>query len=159
MLSFDAALLMAELGTTEVFGRHLPGDGVNILVVSIDLRELLRCRSILENIGCSVRAQSTFDEGVRCLRDELFDLILLDQGSDKFEGLDVLAHAMDMDAGLRVVVMARSYDPGCCFKAMHSGALDYLNAPLEAIQIFALLDMFVPHRSLKRPGSHRGRKY
>ena len=54
---------------------------------------------------------------------------------------------MEIEAELSVVVTARSYDPGCCFQAMHSGALDYLETPLTAMQIVGLLDMFVP-----RPG-------
>jgi FixJ family two-component response regulator len=51
---------------------------------------------------------------------------------------------MEIDTGLRVLVMARAYDRGCCFKALHSGALDYLEAPLRAADIIALLDTFLP---------------
>jgi len=53
---------------------------------------------------------------------------------------------MEIEAEPRVLVTARFYDPGCCFKAMHSGALDYLETPLTVMQIIGLLDMFVPRR-------------
>jgi DNA-binding NtrC family response regulator len=139
-------------------GQPLPGEGARILLVNEDARELLRYRTILEKLGCDVRVRSSFAKGVQCLGDQPFDLIFLDQGSSKFEGLEVLARAMEIDAELRVLVTARSYDAGCCFKAMHSGALDYLEAPLTAMQIFGLLDMFVPRRSrAQRASANRGK--
>lgn len=91
---------------------------------------------------------------VLCPRNEVpcgrtLRLDFLDQGSSKFESLDVLACAMDTDPELRVLVTARCYDAGCCFKAISSGALDYLEAPLTAPQISGLVDMFVPRPSNK----------
>lgn len=130
-------------------GRSLPGDGARILLVSSDAGELLRYRAILEKLGCNVRVGLSFARGMRCLADEPFDLIFLDQGSRKFEGLDVLACAMDTDPELRVLVTARCYDAGCCFKAISCGALDYLEAPLTAPQISGLVEMFVPRPSNK----------
>jgi DNA-binding NtrC family response regulator len=73
-------------------------------------------------------------------------LILLDQGSGRFEGQELLAQAMEVDVELRVLVMARSYDRSCYLQAMQSGALDYLEGPLGAEEIIALLETFVPRR-------------
>jgi DNA-binding NtrC family response regulator len=71
----------------------------------------------------------------------------LDQGSGRFEGQQVLAQAMEVDVELRVLVLARSYDKGCHLEAMQSGALDYLEGPLSAAEIVALLETFMPRRS------------
>jgi DNA-binding NtrC family response regulator len=73
-------------------------------------------------------------------------LIFLDQGSGKFEGQELLAQAMDVDVELRVLVMARSYDPNCYVQAMQSEALDYLEGPLGAAEITALTETFLPRR-------------
>jgi DNA-binding NtrC family response regulator len=75
-----------------------------------------------------------------------FDLILLDQGSGRFEGQELLAQAMEVDVELRVLVVARSYDRNCFLQAMQSGALDYLEGPLGAEEIVALLETFIPRR-------------
>lgn len=124
-----------------------PHPVARILLVIRESRELIRYRTILENLGCDVRVTSSFSSGVQYVREEPFDLIFLDQGSSNFEGLKVLACAMEIDTELRVLVMALSYDSKCRFKAMHSGALDYLEAPLTAMRIIGLLDMFLPCRA------------
>jgi len=93
-----------------------------------------------------VRTSSSFAEGGQCLAREPFDLIILDEGSGRFEGQEVLAQAMEVDVELRVLVLARSYDRGCYLQAMQSGALDYLEGPLGAAEIVALLETFIPRR-------------
>ncbi len=125
----------------------LSGDAARILLVNKDLRELVYYLAILQKLGCKVRASSSFAEGVQCLGCEPFDLIILDQGSGRFEGQEVLAQAMEVDVELRVLVLARSYNKGCHREAMRSGALDYLEGPLNTAEIIALLDTFMPCRS------------
>jgi DNA-binding NtrC family response regulator len=115
--------------------------------VNEDLREIAYYRAILQKLGCKVRASSSFAEGVRRLGCEAFDLIMVDQGSGEFEGQKVLAEAMDVDVELRVLVLARSYNNACYLEAMRSGALDYLEGPLSAGDIVALLDTFMPRRT------------
>jgi diguanylate cyclase len=122
------------------------GDPVRILVVNKDPRDLSHYRAIFQKLGCQVRTSSTFAEGGQCLARELFDLVILDQGSDRFEGQEVLVQAMEVDVELRVLVLARSYDRGCSLQAMQSGALDYLEGPLGAAEIIALLETFIPRR-------------
>ena len=124
----------------------LSGDQTRILLVNEDPQDLFHYRTILQKLGCQVRAISSFAEGVECLGHGPFDLILLDQGSGRFEGQEVLAQAMEVDVELRVLVLARSYDRTCYLQAMQSGALDYLEGPLGAAEIIALLETFIPRR-------------
>jgi DNA-binding response OmpR family regulator len=128
----------------------LPGDWARILLVNKDPQDLAYYREILQKLGCQVRASSSFAEGVQCLGWEPFDLIILDQGNSRFEGQEVLTQAMEVDVELRVLVLARSYDKGCRLEALQSGALEYLEGPLSAEEIVALLDTFMPRRSRAR---------
>jgi DNA-binding response OmpR family regulator len=84
---------------------------------------------------------------VKCLGREPFDLILLDQGGGGFEGREVLAQATEVDLKLRALVLARSYAKGCYLEAMQSGALDYLEGPLNPVEMITLLDTFIPRQS------------
>jgi DNA-binding NtrC family response regulator len=118
-----------------------------ILLINKDPLDLVHYRAILQKLGCQVRASSSFAEGAQSLGREPFDFVILDQGSGRFEGQEVLAHAMEIDVELRVLVLARSYDRGCYLQAMQSGALDYLEGPLGAAEIVALLETFIPRRS------------
>ena len=127
------------------------GDQARVLLVNKDPQDLFHYRTILQELGCQVRASSSFAEGMECLGHGPFDLILLDQGSGRFEGQELLAQAMEVDVELRVLVLARSYDRNCFLQAMRSGALDYLKGPLGAAEIIALLETFIPRRG----GAHR----
>ena len=127
---------MASLTSSRRLANELPsGDNARVLLVDKDPRDLSHYRAILQELGCKVRAISSFAEGVQCIGDEPFDLIILDQGSGGFEGQEVLAQAMEVDVELRVLVLARSYDRDCYLQAMQSGALDYLEGPLGAAEI------------------------
>ena len=137
---------MASLSNVEGWVGRPPGKRARILLVNEDLRELAYYRAILQKLGCKVRASSSFAEGVQRLGCEPFDLILVDQGGG-FEGQKVLAAAMEVDVELRVLVLAKSYHKGCYLEAMRSGALDYLEGPLSAADIVALLDTFMPRRT------------
>ena len=121
-------------------------NGTRILLVNQDPRNLSYYGIILQRAGCRVRATSSFAEGARRLECEPYDLILLDQGSDRFEGRKVLAKAMETDPELRVLVLARSHDNACYLQAMQSGALDYLEGQLSVAEIIALLETFTPRR-------------
>ena len=123
------------------------GGQARILLINKDPRDLVHYRAIFQKLGCQVRASSSFAEGVQCLGREPFDLIILDQGSGRFEGQEVLAQAMEVDVELRVLVLGRSYDRGCYLQAMQSDALDYLEGPLSAADVVALLDTYMPRRA------------
>ena len=139
---------MGSITTGDGFADELlPGDQARILLVNKDPQDLFHYRAILQNLGCQVRAFSSFAEGVECLGHGPFDLILLDQGSGRFEGQELLAQAMEVDLELRVLVMARSYDRSCYLQAMQSGALDYLEGPLGVAEIIALLETFIPRQN------------
>jgi DNA-binding response OmpR family regulator len=84
---------------------------------------------------------------VQCLEGEPYDLILLDQGSDGFEGRQMLMTAMEVDPEVPVLVLARSYDRICYQEAMQAGALDYVEGPLSEAEIVALLETFIPRRA------------
>jgi DNA-binding response OmpR family regulator len=124
-----------------------------ILLVNKDPRELVRYQSILQSLGCQVRASSSFEEGMQYAGRDPFDLIILDQGSGAFEGQKVLAQAMEVDLELRVLILAQSYNKGCHLEAMQSGALDYLEGPLSAAEVIALLETFMPRRNGARGAS------
>jgi DNA-binding NtrC family response regulator len=139
---------MASLSTGHGLADELvSGDQARVLLVNKDPQDLSHYRAILQKLGCHVRTSSSLTEGGQCLAREPFDLILLDQGSGRFEGQELLAQAMEVDVELRVLVLARSYDRSCYLQAMQSGALDYLEGPLGAARIIALLKTFIPRRN------------
>ena len=102
--------------------------------------------SILEEWGYQVRACRSYEEGVCCLETEVFDFILVSQGSNRFEGCLVLKRALEVDRDSRVLVVARSLEMSCYLEAMQLGAVDYLAEPVTLAEIGRVLGS---HRRLE----------
>jgi DNA-binding NtrC family response regulator len=94
---------------------------------------------ILEGSGYQVRACQSYAEGVCCLESEVFDFVMVSQGSRHFEGRCVLERAIEIDRRLPVVVVARALDVPCYLEAMHLGAVDYLEEPVTVAEMGRVL--------------------
>jgi len=124
--------------------KPLAGDGARVLLVSKHPEDLSYYRALLRKMHCQVRASSSFVKGAQCLEREHYDLIVLDQGSSRFEGRQVLMTAMEVDTEVPVLVLARSYSRGCYEEAMQSGALDYVEGRLSDPELVVFLETYVP---------------
>ncbi len=143
---------MASLIPTQGWAerRHAEDRPRRILLVDKDPHELCHYGTILQRAGYRVGATTSFADAAQHLERELFDLVFLDQGSRGFEGRIVLAKAMEIDPGPKVLVLGRSHDSACYLEAMQSGALDYLEGHLSAAQIVAFVETFIPRRTSVR---------
>jgi DNA-binding NtrC family response regulator len=111
-----------------------------ILLVDEDPGDLHYYRTILEALGYKIWTCNSFLEGARCLDGENFDLVIVSQGSPDFEGRAVLAHAIEIDRGLPVLVVARCIDMSCYLEAMQLGAVDYLEEPLSVTELVRVVE-------------------
>jgi len=100
--------------------------------------------SILEGWGYQVRACHSYEEGVCCLGSEVFDFVMVSQGSRNFEGRCVVERAIEIDRSLPVLVVARCLDMGCYSEAMQLGAVDYLAEPVTVSEIGRVLGNHPP---------------
>ena len=136
--------------------KPMPGEGTRFLLVNEDSEDLSYYRVIIRKMRCQVRTSSSFAKGAQCLERGHYDLIVLDQGSSRFEGRQVLMTAMEVDTEVPVLVLARSYNRGCYEEAMQSGALDYVEGRLSDTELVAFLETFGPRRTgFPRSSAHR----
>jgi DNA-binding NtrC family response regulator len=110
-----------------------------LLVVDEDLEDLQRYSAILSHLGYEVRAFASYGAAAACLEQEIFDLVVVSQGSPNFEGRCVLARAIAEDRHTPVLVLTQTMDMPCYLEAMQLGAHDYLEKPLPASEIAALV--------------------
>jgi DNA-binding NtrC family response regulator len=103
--------------------------------------------NIVEGCGYQVRACPSYQEAVYCLGSEVFDFVMVSQGSRNFEGRCVLERATEIDRRLPVLVVARCLDMGCYLEAMQLGAVDYLAEPVTVSEIGRVLGNHPPIRS------------
>jgi len=120
------------------------GEATRVLLVNENSEDLSYYRAILRKMRCQVRTSSSFAKGAQCLERQHYDLIVLDQGSSRFEGRQLLMTAMEVDTEAPVLVLARSYSRGFYEEAMLSGALDYVEGRLSDPELVAFLETYVP---------------
>lgn len=118
-----------------------------ILLVDDDLNDLLYYSAVLQHEGYDVRSIPSHKEAADCINRESFDLIIVGQGTAKFEGRSVLARAFERKRKVPVFVLSRSSDVDCYLEAMEMGVVDYREKPLAASE---LAEMVVRHLGLSR---------
>jgi DNA-binding NtrC family response regulator len=110
-----------------------------LLLVDDNVEDLLHYSTILRHRGYVVRSVATFTEGTAWLDVEAFDLVIVSQGSCKFEGRAVLSHAVERDRQTPVLVLADVADMPAYIEAMQMGAFDYLEKPLSPSDLAELV--------------------
>ena len=108
------------------------GSVVRVLLVDEDACDLEAFSMLLEKVGYAVRACDNHADALQRLESEVFDFIIVSQGSPAFEGRAILRRANEIDRELPVLVLTRCHDIGCYLEAIQLGALEYLEKPLAA---------------------------
>jgi DNA-binding NtrC family response regulator len=103
--------------------------------------------TLLEKQGYHMHLADTFGKGEIALRGPSFDLVIVDQGSPRFEGRAVVQQAIAMDRYRPVLVAARCVNMRCYLDAMSLGATDYVEAPRSADQLIAMIRKFMTRAS------------
>jgi DNA-binding NtrC family response regulator len=113
--------------------------GLCVLVVHEDVRALQHYYAILERLGLTVRAHSTFAAGVACLDAESFVLIVVSQGGRAFEGACILARVKEIGCNTPVLVVTGRRDSAAYMKAWRLGAVSYLKEPVATMELVRLV--------------------
>jgi len=119
----------------------------NVLLVDEDARDLEAFSMLLERDGYAVRACDNHADALERLESQVFDFIIVSQGSSAFEGRSILRRANEIDRELPVLVLARCHDIGCYLEAIQLGALEYLEKPLLAPEILLFVKNHLRARS------------
>lgn len=101
-----------------------------VLVVDDDEHDLRILRLILQGQGYEVFTCANCESGLRCLEEVTFDFVVVNQGSEAFEGRSVLGRALQLSPNRPVLVLTRYLDMPSYLEAMQMGALDYLKKPI-----------------------------
>ncbi len=118
-----------------------------LLLVDEDLRDLDCYSAILRQQGYEVWTCASYAEGAGCVEAENFDFIVVDQGTQAFEGRCVLVRAIEIDRRKPVLVLTHCLDMGCYLEAMQLGAVDYLEKPLTASEMARVVETHLRPRS------------
>ncbi len=101
----------------------------NILVIDDDEPIRDACRQTLSKDGCHVEVATDGNEGLRRLKKESYDLILLDIKMPGLSGVEVLEKLKDIDPEAIVVMITGYPSVDSAVQAMKLGAYDYIPKP------------------------------
>ncbi len=101
-----------------------------ILVIDDELSICSTLKAILEDEGYEVMTVETAEEGLLLLREQSFDLILLDIWLPEMNGLEALRRFKENDENLQVIMISGHGTIESAVKATKMGAFDFLEKPL-----------------------------
>lgn len=102
-----------------------------ILVVDDDKTTRHVLRNVLTSAGFSTSVAKDGVEALKALRNQRFDLLLLDVWMPRMNGLDLLAKLRTLEPRPRVVVMTSDDAPETLLKAVREQAFKYVHKPVE----------------------------
>ncbi len=121
---------------------------VKILLMDDDPVDLARYSQMLRRAGYEVTTCGSHLKALLCLHERLFDLVLVNQGSDRFAWRCVVDSATGPQHRTPVVVLTRCRDMVCHLEAMNLGAADYLEKPLTEAELVQAFQHYLPPRGM-----------
>ena len=111
--------------------RRLRLKGTTILVVDDDDSVRKFMAGALAEEGGRVRAAASGPEAIEKAQAEKFDAVVLDLRMPGMDGVETLAHLMERDPGLAVIVLTGYGSVESAREAMVLGARDYVTKPVD----------------------------
>jgi len=121
-----------------------------ILIVDDEEDLTLGYSKCLEKEGYQVSTASSGEEALELLKQEIFDLVLLDIRLPKMDGMEVLTHALEIDPDLIVIMMTAHGTVLSAVDAMRKGAYDYLMKPCDHNELRLVTQKTLKINELKR---------
>jgi DNA-binding NtrC family response regulator len=123
-----------------------------VLLVDENVSDLRVLCLVLEGQGFEVLACTTYAAGLQSLETTPFDFVVVSQGTQAFEGREVLDRALQLDPHRAVLVITRCIDMRCYLEAMQMGAVDYLEKPVPPADLVRFVRAHVHYDRLKMQG-------
>jgi DNA-binding NtrC family response regulator len=128
-------------------------------ILIVDDEEVVRVSymRILASANCVVKAVWTWDQVSQAMKEEPFDLVLLDLRMPGMDGLDVLRELKQRWPESEVIIITGYPTLASAKEAVSLGAYDYLTKPVGPAQVIAASSAAMLHKSWAlRDDSARG---
>ncbi|HEU4629069.1 MAG TPA: HD domain-containing phosphohydrolase [Gemmatimonadaceae bacterium] len=121
----------------------------NARVLIIDDEETIRLAlaKFLRARGYDVRTAGSAADGLAVLAEERFEVVLCDVRMPGMSGLELVPHALAVDADLAVMMLTAVNDAPTATAALSSGAMDYLVKPIELAELQGAVDRVLRRRA------------
>ena len=110
-----------------------------ILIVEDDVEASFLMQNFLENCNYCVNCVETVTDGISYLKNEQYDLLLLDLNLPDFSGLDLLS-TIQNSITIPILVVSAYNDTETKIQAFKYGAIDYITKPINFLELEARIE-------------------
>jgi len=128
--------------------------GIRILVVDDELVIRESLAGWLKRDGYSVSTVESGEAAFDILKDQSFDIMLLDLQLDGMSGMDVLARIKDEYSDIDVIMITAFGSVSSAVQAMKSHAFDYVLKPFDPDELGVLIQRLIKHRATKKENEY-----
>jgi two-component system response regulator HydG len=125
-----------------------------ILVVDDDTAHRMMLHAILSDEGYTVAEADDGTTAVNAVKEEFYDLILMDVRMTEMDGIEALDEIKTISPGIPVLMMTAYPSVPPAVKAMKLGALDYLTKPLDTDELRLRIAKLLGHHTLKEESQY-----
>src|SRR5574341_1000389 len=123
---------------------------IRVLVVDDERPTRLLMEKELPRAGCAVASAESGEEGLERLREQDFDVVLLDLKMPGMGGMEVLRRIRESETSAEVVILTGHPDVSTAIEAMKLGAYDYLTKPFKLAEVEEVLRRAAERRRLRK---------
>ena len=117
-----------------------------ILIMDDEILVASVLRDVLKHQGYAVELTSGGEAGLKALRRERADLVLLDVNMPGMNGLEVLKHVSDQYPDVPVIMVTALTDDVAVSAAMRDGAYAWLGKPFDINELGHVVDAALNRR-------------
>lgn len=120
-----------------------------VLVVDDDKAHRTMLRTLLSGWGYPVMEADDGDTATEKVREQAFDLILMDIRMMRVSGLEALHAIKEINPAIPVIIMTAFSSVESAVEALKKGAYDYLTKPLDFDELKIVIERAMEHRQLR----------
>ncbi len=122
-------------GAAKKKNEHFIGKGRVLLVEDNRVNQVVACK-VLGLLGCDVRVAGNGVEGVAAVREEEFDVVLMDVQMPEMDGYEATARIRELEdavspADIPIIAMTANAMKGDREKCLEAGMNDYITKPID----------------------------
>ena len=122
---------------------------MKILVIEDNFTLADALESILTHANFIVDVFSDGEEGIYALKNHVYDLLILDLGLPKLDGIDILTQLRKEKNDIPVIIISARDKLDQRILGLHSGADDYICKPFEFEEILATIEAVLRRKNKK----------
>lgn len=124
------------------------GEQASILVIDDEKGIREGCRRALTPAGFRVELADTAAAGLRMLREDSFDLVLLDLMMSGMSGMEALDRISEIDPDIVVIIITGYATVEAAVRTIKKGAYDFISKPFTSDDLGLVVNQGLEHRRL-----------